>query len=329
MYDIITFGSATRDIFIKSKKFKIIGNKQSPTGKGFCLPLGSKIDVDDVYFFTGGGGTNTAATFANQGFHTAFCGMVGQDSAGQEVINELEKIGIDHNFVLKNDKKLTNHSVVLSSDGKERTILVYRGASSEFTENDIPFEKLETKWIYIAPLSGEVHRLTESLIEFALKTNTKVAMNPGNSQLSLPKGILERAIKKTDILILNQEEASLLTNIPYSKEADIFKQIDAICHGIAIMTKGTKGVVVSDGNYLYKAKPEKSKVIDKTGAGDAFGSGFVSGVIQSNGNIEYATQMAMANASSCLTQWGAKNGLLKKGEMWQKVNVKKIKLTDK
>ena len=91
------------------------------------------------------------------------------------------------------------------------------------------------------------------------------------------------------------------------------------------MTKGSKGVIVSDGKFLYGAKIIRSKAVDRTGAGDAFGSGFVSEFYRS-GNIEKAIQLATANAASCLNQWGAKNGLLKKGQSFVKVKVAKKKL---
>ena len=82
MYDIITFGSATQDITVNPKKLTVLKyNKDFKTGEGICFPLGSKIDVQDITFTTGGGGTNTAATFVKQGFKTAFCGVVGTDLA--------------------------------------------------------------------------------------------------------------------------------------------------------------------------------------------------------------------------------------------------------
>src|SRR3989344_3445955 len=96
MYDIITFGSAAQDINLKSKAFKVTkDDKDSVTGEGICLALGSKIDVEDIKFNSGGGGTNTAATFAKQGFKTAFCGTVGDDIAGKEIIDELKKLKIN------------------------------------------------------------------------------------------------------------------------------------------------------------------------------------------------------------------------------------------
>jgi len=325
MFDIITFGSATKDIFLISDNFKIVGEKKFVTGQGICLSLGSKIDVDDVYFSIGGGGTNTAATFANQGLKVAFCGMIGKDTSGEEVIRELKRFKIDTSFVRKTEKKITNHSIVLASVGKERTILVFRGAAGELTKNDIPWQKLKAGWFYLAPLSGKLSQLTETLVNFAQKQGTKVAFNPGNSQLSLPKKQLERILKKVDVLILNQEEASLLTKIPYKKEKEIFRKLDKIAPGICIMTKGPEGVMVSDGRYLYKAKSLNVNPLDWTGAGDSFASGFVSGLIQSKGKIEYAVQLAMANSAACLKKLGAKEGLLKKGDKWPKVKVKKEK----
>ncbi len=323
MFDIITFGSATQDIFLKSKTFRVVGEKKFITGKGLCLSLGSKIEVEDIKFGTGGGGTNAAATFTNQGFKTAYCGMVGDDLSGKEVIRELKEFDVDTNFILETTKKPTNYSVVLSSDGNDRTIIVYRGASGELSKKEIPWLKLKTKWFYIAPLSGKLCNIFEDLVDFAVKNKIKIAINPGNCQLRLPQKILKRILKKVDVLILNQEEASLLTKIPYQKEESIFKKFDEICSGIAIMTKGPAGVVVSDGKYLYRSKIAPAKVVDRTGTGDSFASGFVSGLIQSKGDIKYAIQLGMANSAACLTKIGAKNGLLKKGQKFAKVKVKK------
>jgi len=132
-------------------------------------------------------------------------------------------------------------------------------------------------------------------------------------------------MKKVDVLILNQEEASFLTKIPFNKEKEIFRKIDKFCPGIAIMTKGPLGVVVSDGRYIYKAKALKTKAIDMTGAGDAFASGFISGLIKKKGNIEYAIQLGTANSAACLKEFGAKKGLLVNNQKFEKVKIFKEK----
>ncbi len=330
IYDVITFGSATQDIYVKSKKFSPVAKKSFAAGRGICFPAGSKIEVEDILLSSGGGGTNTAATFTKQGLKTAWCGRVGDDSFGNLIIKELGNLKIDTTFISKTKDKLTNTSVFLAYPGKDRTILVYRGASDSLGKNDIPWSKIKNaKWFYLAPFAGNFVALTEKMVNFAKKNKIKVALNPGYNQLTLPRKNLERILAKVDILILNREEASLLTKIPYQKEKAIFKKLDELVHGICIMTKGGQGVVVSDGRYLYRAPslyPEivasGLKFIDSTGAGDAFGSGFVVGMIQKN-NIVFAIQLAMANSGYVITKWGAKNGLLKKGRRWPKTKVTK------
>jgi len=325
MFDIITFGSASWDVFLKPKSWQEIKNKKFIKGKGISFNLGSKLDVEEIHLFSGGGGTNTSATFVKQGFKTAYFGTVGMDLAGEEIIKELKKLSIDTSFVFRTNLKPTNYSVIFNT-GLEgnRTILTYRGASELLTKKDIPWKKLKAKWFYLAPLSGQASNLTKDIVNFAYKNNIKIAFNPGNSQLSLPTATFKSILKKIDILNLNQEEASLLTKIPYKKEKEIFKKLDEMCPGIAIMGS-SKGVKVSDGRYLYQAKVPKVKVVDRTGGGDAASSGFVSKYIIKD-DIEYAIQFNVANAVSCFQKWGAKQGLLRKNEEFIKVKVNKVKL---
>lgn len=329
MYDIITFGSATQDIHIKSKAFKILKDKNDfgapfGSGEGICLPFGSKIEVEDIFFTSGGGGTNTAATFSKQGFKTAFCGAIGVDVAGLEIVKELKQLRIDTKFLVKKKEKHTNCSIIISSAGEDRTILVYRGASDMLDKNDIFWRKIRAKWIYLAPLSGLLCDNFAGIVDFANENKIKIAVNPSKQQLSLPEDQLKNILQKVDILFLNQEEASVLTKIPFLEETEIFKKIDEICPGIAVMTKGGEGVVASDGKYLYSAKPDPNrKVVDTTGAGDSFASGFLSDYIRYNGDIEKAIQLGLANSAANLAEVGAKTGLLEKNTQFERVPVVK------
>ena len=79
------------------------------------------------------------------------------------------------------------------------------------------------------------------------------------------------------------------------------------------MTKGPEGVVVSDGKNIYRAGVPDSPIVERTGAGDAFASGFVTEYIRS-GDVSKAIQFATANASSVVTQYGGKAGILKKDD---------------
>ena len=138
-YDIITFGSASRDIFLKANQFPIGDFKQDHIEEEILLPFGSKVDIKEIHFHSGGGGANTAATFAAQGFKTAYCGVIGKDPEGEEVLRELKEKRIETELVFRTDKKPTNVSVIFSTP-KERTILVYKGASSVLAKEQIPWQ---------------------------------------------------------------------------------------------------------------------------------------------------------------------------------------------
>lgn len=323
MFDVVTFGSATWDIFLDLKDFEVVEDKEFLTGEGLCFNFGSKVEVERADFFVGGGGTNSAVTFANQDLNVAYCGAVGKDFAAREIKEELQKRNID--TYLQQVEATTNHSVILTPAGRERTILTYREAAEMLTEDKVDWDALQAKWFYLAPLSGELGAMTESIIKRASQRDIKVAFNPSSSQLEFSDAKMNRILEKVDVLLLNQEEAAKLTGIFYEQEQEIFKEIDQRCPGIAIMTKGPEGVVASDGEYLYQGDPLPADIKDKTGAGDAFGSGFVTGLIRAEG-LEYAIQLGIANATACLEEKGAKNGLLPAQEQFRKTKVEKSKL---
>ena len=329
MFDIITFGSATQDIIVKPKHVTMLKYDKSPSEKEVCFPMGSKIDIEDIRFNSGGGGTNTAATFSLQGFKTAFCGVVGSDVSGQEIINELKRFKVNTSLMQKTDKKRTNHSVVILNNGQDRTILAYRGAAELMDNKNIPWGKLKSEWFYLAPLSGllclpagrQAKTPFEDIVDFAKKNNIKIAANPSIAQLSLPN--FSDIAKKINVLLLNQEEASFLTKTSFAEEKEIFSKLNQLHPGITVMTRGGRGVVVSDGKNMYSALPPKDRsILDTTGAGDSFGSGFVAEFMKS-ADIEASIQLGMANSVGNLSEVGAKTGLLKKGQEFEGVGVKK------
>ncbi len=330
MFDIITFGSATRDVFIKSKKFKTLRRKEFITGQGLCFNLGSKIYLNDIFFATGGGGTNTAATFVKQGLKTAYVGRIGNDPGGRVIREEMDKMGV-RCFISDDKERRTNYAIILSVSNKGRTILVYHGASHFFKKGDIPFDKLRARWFYIASLSGESSKTLLPIVNWAKKNNIKIAFNPGKIHIKMGINKLKSVLSKLDVLILNQEEASMLANISYKKEREIFKKLDKFIPGIVVMTKGPKGVVVSDGKEIFQAGIFKEKRhIDRTGAGDAFGSGFVSGFIRT-GKIEEGIRQGSANGTSMVEHFGAKNGILSRAQFlrdkrWKNFKIIKQKL---
>lgn len=325
MLDIVTFGSATRDIFVRSKDFKIIESGDFMTGKGLAVGVGEKVYIEELVFASGGGGTNTAATFALQGLKTAYVGLVGDDISGREIIEELVGLGVICDFIRITSEANTPVSIILSVPDKDRSILVYEGASHLLTKEYVSWSDIKaSRWFYLSGLSGESSKVFAPIINFAKENNIKLAVNPGHDQLDKDLEILKSLLEKIDILLVNQEEASMITGIDYQKEEEVFKKFDELVEGIAVMTKGKDGVSVSDGKIIYRAGIPESGYVDRTGSGDAFGSGFVSAIVQEK-DIEYAIQVGTANATSVVQKIGAKNGLLKKDDWgpWERVKIEK------
>ncbi|MBI3671733.1 carbohydrate kinase family protein [Candidatus Azambacteria bacterium] len=315
MYDLITIGAATRDVFLKSKKITTHKDAHYRTGSALCFDMDSKNELDEVHLSTGGGATNAAITFARQGLKTASIVRVGSDSFGKEIIDELKKEKVSVEFVQKDKKPETGYSTIITATDGSRVILVKRGVSADIKFADIKLSKLKTRWIYISSLGGDLALLSK-ILNFAKKNKIKTAWNPGQKELNAGLERLKPLIKSVDAFMLNKDEASALLNLPFKNDAEIFQKLENMVKGIVVMTKGKEGVSVYDGKDIYCAGIPKSPIVGRTGAGDAFNSGFVS-AIASGKEISYAIQLGTANSTSLIQHFSAKTGLLKK-DQWGK-----------
>lgn len=320
-FDFISIGSATQDVFLSAEAFAPVRSTKFDVGKAISLPFGSKVAMDTVVFASGGGGTNAAVTFARQGFKVACIGAVGADHNAPAILDELRREHVDAKHMQSHEDDITEYSVILVSPGGERTILVYRG-KTHIDAARVPWDQLKAKWMYVDSVgSAEV---IEAAVAWAKRAGAHLATNPGGHELALGMAVLAPLWKSFDIVGMNQEEAAHLTGIPYDDEDAIFKKMDDTIGGIFIMTKGQDGVRVSDGHFVYSADIPSRDVVERTGAGDAFNSGFVAEFSRS-GNIEKAVQFGTANASSVVMQFGAKAGILRAGDRgpWPAVAVSK------
>jgi len=307
MFDVITLGSATKDIFCKAERLK--------NGPSLILPLGRKVELSDVQIFAGGGGVNAALTFARQGLKTAFCGAVGQDLAGREILAELRRQNIDAGSVVTKSKAATDLGLIFHA-GSERVILLFHSVSRLLSAKDIDWQKLKkTRWLYLAPLWGQAAKLTPKLISWAKRNGVKVALNPSPAQLQLAQ--ISSLARQADVLLLNAEEAATFLKLKRYEEAQVSRQLAAWLKGkrrpIVVITKGRAGAVAFGQPFSYSVPAPATKVVDATGAGDSFGSGLVAGLIQGK-NLESALRLAMANAVANIKVYGANQGLLKKGD---------------
>lgn len=373
MFDVVSVGSATQDVFIKSDLTKIIRLSDVVAEKEFlCYDYGSKVNIDDIQFLTGGGASNTAVSFARLGLKSAFVGKVGKnDDAGMRVIRELESEGVDVRHAKYSGTYSTGYSVILVSYEGDRTVLTFRGANNSLDESDIdPSVFGETLWLYMSGLSGRSAEMATALARRASEAGVKLAFNPGSSQLKTKVKGLRDILAVTEILVVNRQEAEAVTGIEASRQfVDTQacnlcgKCVDACPSGIfqkgtdsilvrnadlclrcgrcarscpkdavvaepwtynlraifaALLEAGAKTVAITDGRTgsqacdgttLYMSPAYTAPTVDTLGAGDAFGSAFVTGMIKGAG-IARSLQMGAANGSSVVRYFGAKPGLL-------------------
>ena len=321
MYDIITIGSATRDVFLEIGSSELRRHSDSPSGVEVCFPFASKIEVKKILFTTGGGGTNAAVTFGRQGLKVACVGVIGDDFAGREILEELKREGVDAKYMHKHNEGHTAYSIILVHSSGERTILSYKGEGQHFNVKHVPLSDFKSKWFYIDSLGGH-YDLLEALVNYAVEKGIKIAFNPGGKELAHGLDKLEPLLGKIDVFAANKEEAGELVGINPKDQNGILRKLRGICKGVIILTDAHNGVKVLDASTLYSAGVPDSPVVERTGAGDAFNSGFVCEYIRS-GDIKKAIQFATANASSVVTKWGAKAGILYKGDWgpWELVSV--------
>ncbi|MBI5466794.1 MAG: carbohydrate kinase family protein [Candidatus Kerfeldbacteria bacterium] len=310
MYDVITIGAATRDVFLRSRGIRIVRDDSFSTGEGECFALGSKIDVEEIVFETGGGATNAAVTFARQGLRTGFLGKIGAtDARGREILSALRQERIATTLVKRDRRKSTAYSVLLLTARGERTALVYRGASADFHPQDFPWTKVRSQWLYVSSLAGKLPVL-KKIWAHAARHHMKIAWDPGVGELALGLKRLMPLLSQTSILHVNQEEAARLMGFGYEQDEASFDKLRQIVDGVTIVTGGTEGALAGHRSDSWRSTTHPIHVVDTTGAGDAFTSGFVATFIRSRGNIPLSLQFATANSESVIRHIGAKIGIL-------------------
>lgn len=294
-FDVVTFGSAVVDVFV---------NTDVAERHGFMhYPIGDKILIKDLKFDIGGGGTNTAVAFARLGFKTGCISELGGDENGKRIFDSLKREKIKFlGKIVKNE--LSGYSVILDSKGGERTILTYKGANDEI--NLIDIKKFKTKWLYLSSLMKRSFETQKKLALVLKKKGTKIAFNPGSYLIK--KENLPPLLKITDILVLNKEEAQMLAGKKDNLLENLHKLIDK--NGIVVITDKDKIITCYDGHNRHFLSPNKVKVTERTGAGDAFASGFVAGQIAGK-SIKYSLRLGLAESESVIKYFGAKNRLLR------------------
>jgi len=325
-FDFITIGGLTEDVIFFSNDGVLLDNKGDLLRqKLLAFEQGAKVNIKETEMGFGGGASNSAVALAKLDFKVACLGCLGADDRSTRILENLKRFGIDCSEISIDKKSQSGFSFVLSNK-KDRIIFAYRGANELFrVVNEDKNVIKNSAWVYLASLPD--NHLASLKNIFAWKN--KIAWNPGLKQLSGNIKNIIPFLKKTDILLLNKDEA--LELVKKSKNfkdlsdnflndsKNLIKLVKQFGSDKIILTDGLFGAYFFDGEKLYHQKTIKNKKnVDTTGVGDAFNSTTVGFLHRLEGDFVKAMSYGAKNASSLVSKVGAQNGLLSLKEIRKK-----------
>lgn len=313
-FDILSIGDIVTDDFIEllEDQAQTYDNEQ---GRWLAMPFGTKIPFDNHEVIPAvGNASNAAVAFARLGLKSSFATNVGGDQQGRDMIAVLNNEGVDHRFVRVNPDKKSNYHFVLRLKA-ERTILIKH---EEYDYHWPDIKPSETpRWVYFSSISQHAIPYHDQVSDWLDKNpDVKLAFQPGTFQMEAGVERLKRIYERSEVLILNREEAVIVGNGNHADVHDLINHLHALGPKIVVVTDGPDGAYASDGENRFKMPiyPDVAPPSDRTGAGDAFASTFVSALAKGN-NIEGALQWAPINSMSVCQKVGAQAGLLKEHEL--------------
>ncbi|MBI2575645.1 carbohydrate kinase family protein [Candidatus Woesearchaeota archaeon] len=321
--DVICVGSSSVDVFVQTPFAAHLRRWKSGKVKDFqAYPVGSKILIDSLLFSTGGGGTNTAVALSRLGLKTAFLGKMGAGANAFAVSHELKREKVNSLAVCKKGGR-TGYSIILDSVGHDRTILTAKGSNNDLQPDEIPWRKLRTSWFYFSSMLGRSFQAQKKIAQFAAKKKVPIAYNISDYLAKKGVHVLKPILQHTTIFILNREEALLLTGKRTPEEA--FKLLNGLGIKYVVITDGQHGATAYHDHRSYHINADRIKVVETTGAGDAFAASFLAGMIKTK-DIVFALKLAKENAESVIQHHGAKNLLLSWKEAVRMVERNKSKV---
>lgn len=320
MARIVSLGSALQDIYLVDHDDLVATSIGGSAIFGKVL-VGSKVDIDRISYEVGGGGINSAITFARHGHEAILLGNISRDPAGAAIIKVLDREGIDGSYVDFLERKTTGTSVILlDTKSGERTILTYRGASEQFGNfNEQDLDLIHPDWLYVTTLRGDMETLGR-FFKHAKELGIKIMFNPGVKELDNVKELIG-LLKYVDILNVNKSEAARI--VPGVVLTELLYHLNNYVETI-IITDGAMGGIAGNGSEIYRfGIYEDKKIKDATGAGDAFGSGFLAHLAAKK-PFKSSLVFASANSTAVVSKLGANRGILTGDEPLHPMPIQKL-----
>jgi len=296
-YDVLCIGSATLDNFLTiEQKFN-------------SIRPGDKVLVKNIEKHSGGGGTNSAAALSKLGLKVKLLTKLGNDHDADFIHQEMKKFKVK-NICRHHSSHNTDFStLVYSTPDKNRVIYVHKGASQDLSVTDFKKSQLKADWIYLATLVGKSSQTAIQIIQSNKDRNQNLLFNPSLYLAKLGKSALAPILRNTTILVLNKEEAQALLKTKSDSFPALLFGLQKLGPKSVVITNGPNKVYALHENLIYSVLPPDVKVTHTAGAGDAFTSGLLAGVIKKY-PFEDALKVGIVNSISVVQHIGTKHKLL-------------------
>ena len=271
-YDVVSLGPARMDVFVFLPEDEI--TETCSIDKQACmisLGFGDKIPVTKMEFCIGGNTGNNAVGLSRLGFKAAMVGTMGDHWIDRQALEILksENVNVDH---MTHEPNKFGFGVIINYQG-ERTILSY------YPESECMFkigEGLEADWVYLTTAGKNYDCFYEDAVKWAKSINARIVFNPGSRQIKDGVEKIRYAYEAAELIFVNKEESRELLGKDHLAEVrELLDGLRSLGPKIAVVTDGPAGSYVSDGEkYLFMPIVD-APIVERTGAGDAFGSGFM------------------------------------------------------
>src|SRR3989338_856273 len=309
--DLIAIGDLATDAFIRLKEAEV-HCRLDHNACEICLPYGEKIPFEYTKVIKAvGNAANAAVAGTRLGLRTALVSNIGNDQNGHECMNELQHNGVITSYIQKHSRKATNFHFVLWY-GAERTILVNH-VNYQYDLPKLP----ETRWVYLTSLADNTSHYHNAITDYLeAYPEIRLAFQPGTFQMKLGFDELKRIYARTDVFVVNVEEAQHMLKTNSKDIKLLLKKIHEHGPKLVLVTDGPRGSYMYDVDHSYfmPTYPDPKPPFERTGCGDAFASTFVSALAVGKSPLE-ALMWAPINPMSVAQFVGSQEGLLTREQL--------------
>jgi sugar/nucleoside kinase (ribokinase family) len=303
MLDMITIGDIKLDTFVVLNDASLQCQLKMPECL-LCLEYGAKIVVDVVDSQLAGSAPNVAVGLSRMGLKTAVLSIMGEDGTRELALRKLKEENVSTRYIRHVHDEQSAYSVVLNFKG-EKTLLT----SHIHHAYRLPKKMATAKWLYVSEMGPGYEQLYRSVTSMARHHRRLIGLNPGTIQIQEKKNALYKLIKVSYVLFVNVEEAQAISG---EKTVEIHRLAPALWKlGVkkVVITDGKNGAHSFDGKELLYGPIFPGKLVEATGAGDAFATGFVGALIHGQLHDE-ALRWGSVNSASVIGKIGPQAGLL-------------------